>query len=123
MALYQYRHGDDVIEEVFDMGEAPKVLRRGGKTYARDFHGEMFGGTATAGWPVVSEGSAVHPSQAQELRDFLKKKGVPTQVTPDGRPIYTSRRHMVDALRARNMHNKSEISGGSSRTMEGCSYE
>lgn len=36
---------------------------------------------------------AVHPSQVQEAIDDARKKGVPTDFTPDGRPVFESRSH------------------------------
>lgn len=62
------------------------------------------------GWPMQPcTASGVQPWQAQELRDHLKKSGVPTEVTPQGDPIYTSRSHRKAALKARNMHDRADF--------------
>jgi len=62
------------------------------------------------GWPMEPcTSSGVQPWQAQELRDYLNRKGVPTEVTPQGDPIYTSRTHRKAALKARNMHDRSDF--------------
>lgn len=59
------------------------------------------------GWPMAPcFASGVRPEQAQELRDYLRDKGVPTEVTRGGDPIYTSPEHQRRALKARGMHNK-----------------
>ena len=62
------------------------------------------------GWPMepcVSSG--VQPWQAQELRDHLKRKGVPTEVTPQGDPIYRSKAHRDAALKARGIHDRASF--------------
>lgn len=62
------------------------------------------------GWPMAPcTASGVQPWQAQELRDHLKKSGVPTEVTSQGDPIYTSRSHRKAALKARNMHDRADF--------------
>ncbi len=44
--------------------------------------------------PVLSDALAVHPKQVQEATESAKKKGVPTEFLADGRPKFTSARHM-----------------------------
>jgi hypothetical protein len=80
--------------------------------FERDFSAERKSlQTETApGWPMAPcVSSGVDPSQAQELRDFLKKSGVPTEVTSQGDPIYRTPTHQKRALAARGMHNKAAI--------------
>lgn len=44
--------------------------------------------------PVHSLSLRVRPDQIEEARQVAKHKGVPTDFTPDGRPIFNSSRHM-----------------------------
>jgi hypothetical protein len=49
-------------------------------------------GDSFVAWkPLASDGLAVHPSQVKEATEDAKKKGVPTEFMPDGRPVFTSR--------------------------------
>lgn len=50
---------------------------------------------ALVGWarPIKSDAMAVHPDQVSEAREDAKRKGVPTEFLPDGRPLFTSSRH------------------------------
>lgn len=102
--FYCYRHGEKVITESFPIGKAPKYVFRGKVRYTRSFRDERVGVPATKGWPIECVASGVHPSQAQELRDFLEKRGVPTEVTPDGNPVYRDAQHRKRALKARGLH-------------------
>jgi len=88
------------------MGEAPEsIVDDSGETLTRNLGAEIAfqGRPATAGWPIHCKGSSVHPSQAQELRDLLRKKGVPTEVDRQGRPIYRNASHRKRALSARGL--------------------
>jgi hypothetical protein len=42
--------------------------------------------------PMTSLALKVHPSQVEEAREFARRKGVPTDYQPDGRPVITSSR-------------------------------
>ena len=57
-------------------------------------------------WPILSDAAGVHPKQAKELSDFLKSKGVPTEVRSDGRPVLTDRAHRKAFLKARGFHDR-----------------
>ena len=59
-----------------------------------------------AKWPIHSEACAVHPSQRQELMDFLASKGVPTEVDEHGCPVYTSAKHRKKACEARGFFDR-----------------
>jgi hypothetical protein len=63
----------------------------------------------TKGWPLTCFASGVHASQAQELRDHLASKGVPTEVTRDGDPVYRDAKHRRKALKVRGMVDKSSF--------------
>lgn len=57
-------------------------------------------------WPIHSEATAVHPSQRQELMDYLASKGVPTEVDENGCPVYTSAKHRKQACEARGFFDR-----------------
>jgi ssDNA-binding Zn-finger/Zn-ribbon topoisomerase 1 len=44
-------------------------------------------------WPMESDALGVHPDQAREYAEYLKRSGVPTEVNSEGNPILTSRQH------------------------------
>ena len=54
-------------------------------------------------FPYACPWSGVHQSQAQELRDFYAARGEKVEVTGDGDPVYTSRRHRKRLLKMRGM--------------------
>ena len=62
-----------------------------------------------AKWPFACVASGVHASQAGELRDFLQKSGVPTEVTVDGDPIYRNASHRKNALKVRGLVDRSSF--------------
>ena len=69
-------------------------------------------GSLHSGWPLRSEGAAVHPKQRQEAMDSAVAKGVPTYFDRAGRPVFTSRSHQLRYLKAYNMHNRDDHAGG-----------
>jgi sugar/nucleoside kinase (ribokinase family) len=56
--------------------------------------------------PHKSDGLAVHPDQVQEATESAKRKGVPTEFLPDGRPVMRSRAHQKQYLRAYGFYNR-----------------
>lgn len=56
--------------------------------------------------PKASDALAVHASQVEEAREDARKKGVPTDFLPDGRPVFTSRAHQKKYCRAYGFFNK-----------------
>ena len=106
--IYCYSDKDgEVIEKSYPMGEAPATIYQG--DFRRDFAAEQVGRPARAGWPLTCFASGVNANQAQELRDELKRCGVPTEVTVNGDPIYTSHEHRKKALRARGIHDNNSF--------------
>jgi len=104
MPVYCYSNKDgDVIEKHYPVGKAPEMLRGG---YERDFGVEGASVPATKGWPMECLGSGVNAEQGQELGQFLGKRGIPTEITPDGNPIYRNSSHRRKALQARNLVDK-----------------
>ena len=109
MPMYCYRNGRNVIERWFPASHHPNEFVFKGKTYRRDFAAEGVGVPASRGWPMECVASGVAPSQAQELRDYYRKHGVPTEVTADGNPVYRDARHRRKALKVRGMHDKASF--------------
>lgn len=56
--------------------------------------------------PKASDALAVHPDQVAEAVESAKRKGVPTEFLPDGRPVIRSRAHQKAYLKAYGFHNK-----------------
>lgn len=104
MPIYCYEtESGKIIERVFKIGKAPLFIRVDGEKIKRSWRSERVGVPATSGWPITCYASGVNARDAQKLRDHLAKKGVPTEVTPDGDPVYTDARHRHKALKARGL--------------------
>lgn len=56
--------------------------------------------------PLASDALAVHPSQVSEATEDAKRKGVPTEFMPDGRPVFKSSRHFRDYARQYGFRHK-----------------
>lgn len=115
MPTYCYTTGGGrTFDRVYPAGEAPGEIVVDGEKARRDFRAELRGcsisvrggGRKSRAWPMEDFAAGVHASQAQELRDHFKKSGVPTEVTSDGDPIYTSHQHRKRALKCRGLHDK-----------------
>ncbi len=101
------------------MGEAPEeFVLSNGEVAIRDRSAEVVtqsvsvkngNGRVKRTWPLECIGSGVNAEQAPELRKHLKDKGIPTEVTPDGNPVYTSAAHRRKALRARGLVDKNSF--------------
>ena len=109
MATYCYTDGRTTIERWFPMGRAPKQFRHDGRMFRRDFTAEGVGVPSSPGWPMECVASGVHPSQAGELRKYFRDHGVPTEVSRDGNPIYTSAAHRRKALKCRGLKDRSSF--------------
>jgi len=100
----------EVVERVFPMGKAPKTVKLAdGSRATRSFHHEAVGVPPTKGWPLTCIASGVHVSQAQQLRDYLKQHGVPTEVTAGGDPVYRDTNHRRRALQVRGMFDRASF--------------
>ncbi|MCP4899993.1 MAG: hypothetical protein GY906_23745 [bacterium] len=122
MPIYCYRSDDgEPLEQVFLRGKAPKtIVAEDGKAFRRDYQAELSGmigivkGSTspirTRAWPMTCVSSGVQATQAGELRDHLRKRGCPTEVTRDGDPVYTSATHRKKALKVRGMVDKNSFS-------------
>lgn len=112
MPTYCYRHPfGEIIERTFPMGKAPAFIDLDGLEAKRDYAAECVAVPSTKGWPMEPcFASGVHADQAQELRDCLKDRGVPTEVTKSGDPVYQSATHRKKALAVRGLHDNNSFS-------------
>lgn len=97
-----------VIERWSDTAKPPSSIIVNGKSAKRTLKGQSLSVPATSGWPITCYASGVNAEDAGELRDHLAQKGVPTEVTPDGDPVYTDAVHQRKALKARGFRNKTD---------------
>ena len=67
-------------------------------------------------WPMESDAMGVHPAQAKEYSDFLRERGVPTEINADGNPILTSRHHRKLVCAATGQYDRNAGYGDQSRT-------
>ena len=104
---YQSDKTGQIFEEVFPIGQAPREIVVKGKKAIRAYGAESKGIPAASGWPLECVASGVNANQAGELRGFLESRGVPTDVSRDGNPIYRDARHRKKALKARGLFDKS----------------
>jgi len=108
MPIYCYKDNQDNIYDLdFSLGEAPEVTQlEDGTPVKRNFAAEVYTKTMPPGakcWPMECVASGVNANQAGELQEHLKKKGVPTDVTKSGNPIYRDAKHRKRALAARGL--------------------
>jgi hypothetical protein len=112
MPIYCYKDRNGKIHERNFSSAAPVpacIVLTGGSKAKRCFQAETKSFPPTKGWPLTCCASGVHASQAQELRDHLASKGVPTEVTRDGDPVYRDAQHRRKALKVRGMVDKSSF--------------
>jgi hypothetical protein len=115
MPHYCYQKPDgSIIERFMQMHEdhPQTITLEDGVTADRCFAAERktLQTETNPGWPMEPcTSSGVQPWQAQELRDHLKRRGVPTEITSQGDPIYRSKAHRTAALKARGMHDRADF--------------
>lgn len=61
---------------------------------------------ARTGWPMESEALGVHPDQIEEYAKDAARKGVPTQFTEEGNPIFESRKHRYNYMKLYGYYDK-----------------
>ena len=66
-------------------------------------------------WPQESDAMGVHPAQAKEYAEYLRDKGVPTEINTDGNPILTSRHHRKLVCAATDTYDRNAGYGDQSR--------
>jgi len=110
MPVYCYRDDKDFIHErVYKAGKAPKEIELIDGTLAKraiDIEIQGIGVPSEAGWPLECVASGVHAKQAKQLQDHLASKGVPTEVSKSGNPIYRDSSHRKKALKVRGFFDK-----------------
>lgn len=111
MPIYCYETEDGkILEKFFVAGQAPRTLTYARRKQAiRAYAAERKGFPPKKGWPLTCFASGVNAEQAGELRTLLRDAGVPTEVTPDGDPVYRDAAHRKKALKARGMVDKSSF--------------
>lgn len=116
MPTYCYTHKEDTVERVFPIGKAPKEIQIGKTVFRRDYSAEPKGiphhiehVSKGSPWPMTCYASGVNASDAQQLRDYFTKAGVPTEVTKEGDPIYRNAVHRKKALKCRGIFDKSSF--------------
>ena len=110
MPIYCFSNeSGQVVERNFIIGAAPKAIKFRGELFRRDLGAERKGVPPTKGWPIECVGSGVNAEQGGELKSFLTKAGVPTEVSSDGNPIYRDANHRRKALKARGIVDKSSF--------------
>lgn len=94
-------------EVVRPMADAEKPLRCSCKAaMVRDLKAEHGGRRITGGWPMVSTAAGINPDEVEEFKKIDARHGVPTQYTPDGDPIFTSRSHRKRYLQLHNLFDR-----------------
>jgi len=121
MPLYCFTTEDgETVERMFSCDEVPERVQVGRKAAYRDRGSEHVRGFVVGSKAPVKRGhgrwpmepciaSGVQPSQAGELCDYLKERGVPTEISKDGDPIYTSAAHRRKALKVRGIHDRNSF--------------
>jgi hypothetical protein len=66
-------------------------------------------------WPQESDAMGVHPDQAKEYGDYLREKGVPTEINSEGNPVLTSRHHRKLVCAATDTYDRNAGYGDQSR--------
>ena len=107
---YEDKRGK-VHERTFSiMAQIPAfIVLPDGQRAQRCYQAERKGVPATRGWPMTCYASGVNANQAGELRECLARAGVPTEVTPDGDPVYRSAAHRRKALKVRGFVDRSSF--------------
>jgi len=112
---YSTNKRSGVVELIFPRGEAPEKVLIDNDDYYRNRSAEVSGmflsvrgssNRVKRPWPLECIASGVNANQANELRDHLRGRGCPTEVSEDGNPIYTSAAHRKRALKIRGMHDR-----------------
>lgn len=97
----------NTVCRVYPMAKIPKKITLGKTVFYRNIRAEHTDVRHTPGnWPMKSDAAGVHPDQIQEAYQHSVKVGIPTEFTPDGRAVFTSRKHRRDYCRAIGLHDR-----------------
>lgn len=113
MPFYDYKTEDGkVVELMLPIKEAKaEIVLEDGRRAKKMITTCSATGIDGQGWPLYCKSSAVHPSQGRQLAEYLKSKGVPTDVNKLGQPKYENSNHQARALKARGLANMDGIKG------------
>lgn len=81
---------------------------------AKEIEGGV-GGHLPGCWPMASTALAVHPSQIGEAHADATTKGVPTEFTKSGQPIFTDRDHRRRYMKAYGYYDRDAGYGDAQR--------
>lgn len=78
-----------------------------GYVASRDYRSEHSSAkSGNPGWPMLSDGCGVAPSQIGEAKETLRRKGVRCDFAPDGRARLESHAHRKQVLKAMGLGDK-----------------
>ena len=115
--IYTCKCGNQT-EKNITMREFAKTIqcKECGKRMGIDIQAQQSNRRTTPGtWPMESDAAGVHPAQAKEYADYLRSKGVPTEVKPNGNPVFTSRDHRKRVCAATGQYDRNAGYGDQSR--------
>jgi len=105
--LYKCKCGEK-SEKSLSLAEFRKTIPCScGKDMTIDIAAQQGGMKDTASnWPMESDACGVHPDQAKEYAKYLREKGVPTEVLPNGNPVFTGRDHRKKVCAVTGMYDR-----------------
>ena len=95
------------VERYFRVSDVPDAIEIDREIYVLNDNNIRSGKSR---FPYECVVSGVHANQAQELRDFYGERKFPIEISQDGNPIYTSRKHRSEALKLRGMVDRGSYS-------------
>ena len=117
MPTYCYRRVDNgeiveltmrVSEQIHRQLSDGTIVLPDGSYGLRDYCAEHGGFVGTPGaWPLLSDAAGVAEHQIQEAAQHSRRIGIPTDFTPDGRAIFTSRSHRKKYCEAIGLYDRS----------------
>ena len=88
--------------------KSPEVCDNDGLIMYRDLQAEQGNVIHRPGtWPMFSDAAGVAQHQIPEAVEHSRKIGIPTDFTPDGRVIFTSRQHRKRYCEAIGLYDRS----------------
>lgn len=103
---YCYKTEQGRMAELFwPIGKAPKTMTIDGKVAHRDYRAEHPIQHHADLYPKTSSSCGVSKSQIKQAEAHSRKVGVPTHYNERGDPMFTSRTHQNDFLKATGRRN------------------
>ena len=110
MPVYSFkcscRHKQTVVRPMSE-SNLPVLCEIDGFVMRRDFQADFGKQRIADTWPLISTAAGVSPDEVPEMMEFDKAHGVPTQYTPDGDPIFTSKGHRKKYCSAHGLYDRS----------------